>query len=199
MVLCSTLVNCLIWMCFTNKCALYRNNGIIHSRGSHIQTKKAYPSAPLDGKTMSFFVAHFLHYKLVILHNRMWIILLPRGLIFSFRADTSWGRSWGVILTVEDGVDRQRRRSRTNISGVNEGLRYKSNIDLILAPISELYIVQNNLQRLDHGRADRFTLWQMNKGRCNPAECQHALQLWRMEPRGACFIRKTMIVKWILI
>lgn len=39
----------------------------------------------------------------------------------------------------------------------NEGLRYKPNIDLILAPISELYIVENNLEHLDHGCADRFT------------------------------------------
>lgn len=46
--------------------------------------------------------------------------------------------SWGVILPVEDGAE-------GNASGVNEGLRYKSNIDLILAPISELYVVQNNL------------------------------------------------------
>lgn len=104
---------CLIWMCFTIKFGLYRNNGIIHSRGSHFQTKTAYPSAPLDGKIMSFFMAHFLHYKLVILHNRMWIILLPGGLIFSFLPETTRGHSWGVILTAEDGADRQRSRSRT--------------------------------------------------------------------------------------
>lgn len=46
---------CLIWMCFTNRLGLDRNNGIIHGRGWHLQTKKAYPSTPLDGKKNGFF------------------------------------------------------------------------------------------------------------------------------------------------